>query len=154
MVDRPLHWREDEHFVYRQVELDAWRIARATQWAAVAHATLRRKLAARIGEDFELARLGRELQTAGVVNPITDFRKDVGEESFVKVIGILQGTGGIADQMEVVVKLIQKDTGSHVIYSREPRELLGKLIAVYDEKLLPYYKTILANSNPDGKLEG
>jgi hypothetical protein len=56
--------------------------------------------------------------------------------------------------MEVVVKLIQKDTGSHVIYSREPRELLGKLIAVYDEKLLPYYKTILANSNPDGKLEG
>jgi len=71
-----------------------------------------------------------------------------------KVIGILQGTGGIADQMEVVVKLIQKDTGSHVIYSREPRELLGKLIGVYDEKLLPYYKTILANSNPDGKLEG
>ncbi len=70
-----------------------------------------------------------------------------------KMIGVLQGTGGIADRMDVIVGLIQKQTGSQVIYSRDPQDLLEKLIAVYDEKLLPYYKTILANSDPDGKPE-
>ncbi|MFQ5877572.1 MAG: hypothetical protein ACE5JH_07790 [Acidobacteriota bacterium] len=71
-----------------------------------------------------------------------------------KVIGVLQGTGGIADRMDVIVDLIRKETGAQVLYGREPRELLERLIAVYDEKLLPYYKTILANSDPDGKPEG
>ncbi|HEU4403191.1 MAG TPA: hypothetical protein VFT43_13930 [Candidatus Polarisedimenticolia bacterium] len=70
-----------------------------------------------------------------------------------KMIGVLQGTGGIADRMEVIVDLIRKETGAQVLYSREPRDLLEKLLAVYNEKLLPYYKTILANSDPDGSLE-
>jgi hypothetical protein len=70
-----------------------------------------------------------------------------------KVIGILQGTGGIADKMEVIVGLIQKATGSQVIYSAEPSDLLEKLITVYETKLLPYYKTVLANSDPDGVQE-
>jgi len=70
-----------------------------------------------------------------------------------KVIGVLQGTGGIADRMDVIVSLVQKQTGSQIVYSRDPADLLGRLIAVYEEKLLPYYKTILANSDPDGKLE-
>jgi uncharacterized protein (TIGR00725 family) len=71
-----------------------------------------------------------------------------------KVIGVLQGTGGIADQMETIVRLVQKQTGSQILYSRDPDDLLTRLIAVYDEKLLPYYQTVLANSDPDGKLEG
>lgn len=70
-----------------------------------------------------------------------------------KVIGILQGTGGIADRMDVIVGLIQKQTGSQIVYSRDPSDLLERLIAVYEEKLLPYYKTILANSDPDGVQE-
>jgi hypothetical protein len=70
-----------------------------------------------------------------------------------KMIGVLQGTGGIADRMDVIVGLLQKQTGAQVIYSRDPEDLLEKLIALYDEKLLPYYKTILANSDPDGKPE-
>jgi hypothetical protein len=70
-----------------------------------------------------------------------------------KVIGILRGTGGISDKMEVIVGLIQKSTGSHVIYSQDPSDLLEKLIAVYEDKLLPYYKTVLANSDPDGVQE-
>jgi hypothetical protein len=70
-----------------------------------------------------------------------------------KMIGILQGTGGIADKMEVIVNLIQKQTGSQIVYSGKPRELLDRLIAVYQERLLPYYKTILANSHPDGRPE-
>ncbi len=70
-----------------------------------------------------------------------------------KVIGVLQGTGGIADHLQHIVGLIGKETGSQVIYSREPGDLLEKLIAVYEQKLLPYYKTILANSHPDGRPE-
>jgi uncharacterized protein (TIGR00725 family) len=70
-----------------------------------------------------------------------------------KVIGILQGTGGIADQMEIIVNLIHKDTGSQIVYSRDPDDLLDRLLSVYREKLLPYYKTILANSHPDGEPE-
>ena len=70
-----------------------------------------------------------------------------------KDIGVLQGTGGIADRMDVIVSLVQKQTGSQIVYSRDPADLLGRLIAVYEERLLPYYKTILANSDPDGKLE-
>ncbi len=70
-----------------------------------------------------------------------------------KVIGILQGTGGISDQMETIVGLVQKETGAHIVYSREPGDLLDRLLQVYNEKLLPYYKTVLANSHPDGRPE-
>jgi len=70
-----------------------------------------------------------------------------------KVIGILQGTGGISDKMEIIVGLVEKQTGAQIVYSREPVDLLDRLLSVYKEKLLPYYKTILANSYPDGKLE-
>ncbi len=70
-----------------------------------------------------------------------------------KVIGILQGTGGIADKMETIVGLVEKQTGAQIIYSRQPEDLLDRLIGVYNEKLLPYYKTILANSPPDGRPE-
>lgn len=70
-----------------------------------------------------------------------------------KIIGVLQGTGGISDQMNVIVGLIQKNTGSQVIYSGDPADLLERLLAVYRDKLLPYYKTVLANSHPDGRPE-
>ena len=70
-----------------------------------------------------------------------------------KLIGVLQGTGGIADKMEVIVSLVEKETGAHIVYSRTPKDLLDRLMQVYTEKLLPYYKTILANSHPDGKPE-
>ena len=70
-----------------------------------------------------------------------------------KVIGVLKGTGGITDRIETILTFIQKDTGAQVVYGDDPAELLNKLIAVYEEKLLPYYKTVLANSNPDGDLE-
>jgi len=70
-----------------------------------------------------------------------------------KVIGILQGTGGISDKMEIIVGLVEKQTGAQIVYSKEPVDLLDRLLAVYKEKLLPYYKTILANSHPDGKPE-
>jgi len=71
-----------------------------------------------------------------------------------KVIGVLRGTGGISDKMEVIVGLIHKETGAQIVYDREPERLLDRLIDVYEEKLIPYYKTILANSSPHGQTEG
>lgn len=70
-----------------------------------------------------------------------------------KVIGVLRGTGGISDKMEVIVDLIQKETGAQIVYGTEPEALLDDLIGVYRKTLLPYYKTVLANSDPDGKRE-
>lgn len=90
VVNRPLHGREDEHLVDRQVQLDAWRVAGTAQRTTISQTPLCRLAAAPIGEDFELARLGRKLQAAGVVNPITDFLENLGEESLIKMIGILQ----------------------------------------------------------------
>jgi uncharacterized protein (TIGR00725 family) len=70
-----------------------------------------------------------------------------------KVIGVLKGSGGITDRIETIISFIQKNTGAQVVYSEDPADLLEKLIGVYEERLLPYYKTILANSSPDGDLE-
>jgi hypothetical protein len=70
-----------------------------------------------------------------------------------KVIGILLGTGGIADRLEQIISFIDKKTGATVVMDADPIRLLDKLEAVYREKLLPYYNTVIANSDPDGVLE-
>src|SRR5262245_61089356 len=70
-----------------------------------------------------------------------------------KVIGVLLGTGGIADKLEVIISFINKKTGATVVFDADPIGLLDKLEAIYREKLLPYYNTVIANSDPDGVLE-
>ncbi|MFQ5766989.1 MAG: hypothetical protein ACE5ID_03280 [Acidobacteriota bacterium] len=70
-----------------------------------------------------------------------------------KVIGALTGTGGITDRLHEIISFIDKDTGSRVVYSDDPVELLNGLTEIYDKEILPYYRTVLANSNPDGEPE-
>lgn len=70
-----------------------------------------------------------------------------------KVIGVLLGTGGIADRLEEIISFINKKTGATVVFDADPIHLLDKLDAIYREKLLPYYNTVIANSDPDGVLE-
>ncbi len=70
-----------------------------------------------------------------------------------KVIGVLLGTGGIADRLEQIISFIDKVTGATVVMDTDPIRLLDKLEEVYREKLLPYYNTVIANSDPDGVLE-
>jgi uncharacterized protein (TIGR00725 family) len=70
-----------------------------------------------------------------------------------KVIGVLLGTGGIADRLELIISFINKKTGATVVFDPDPVGLIEKLEAVYREKLLPYYNTVIANSDPDGILE-
>jgi uncharacterized protein (TIGR00725 family) len=70
-----------------------------------------------------------------------------------KVIGVLLETGGITDKLDVIISFINKQTGATVVYDPEPIKLLERLEEVYRERLLPYYTTVIANSDPDGVLE-
>lgn len=45
------------------------------------------------------------------------------------LIGVLLGTGGIASQIQNIIKFIKKKTGAKVLYESNPRVLLDKLIA-------------------------
>ena len=70
-----------------------------------------------------------------------------------KIIGALTGTGGITDHLETIISFIDKDTGASVVYADDPVELVDSLQEIYEKNLLPYYRTVLANSDPDGILE-
>ena len=51
------------------------------------------------------------------------------------VIGVLKGTGGIADNLEHIVGFIDKDTGTEMFYSDDPRELLEQTVACHDRRI-------------------
>jgi len=51
-----------------------------------------------------------------------------------KLIGVLQGTGGITEELENIVKIVKKRTGSKVIYDVNPARLVRALIAYYREE--------------------
>ena len=48
-----------------------------------------------------------------------------------KLIGVLRGTGGIADEIEMLATVCAKETGGHIIYGTEPAVLLGDLLTFY-----------------------
>lgn len=48
-----------------------------------------------------------------------------------KLIGVLNGTGGITTAIPVVVKSMTKRTGAEVIYDRKPEALVARLLARY-----------------------
>ncbi len=50
-----------------------------------------------------------------------------------KLIGVLEGSGGIADEIKRFVDIIKKTTGSKIIYSSDPVELVTKLLQIYKE---------------------
>lgn len=51
-----------------------------------------------------------------------------------KLIGVLKGSGGIVGQLPSLVRKIDKDTGSVVIYEADPAVLLERLLNVYCEE--------------------
>lgn len=51
-----------------------------------------------------------------------------------KLIGVLTGTGGISDMIPGILRACKKNTGSKVVYSKEPEKLIKKLLRVYEEK--------------------
>jgi hypothetical protein len=48
-----------------------------------------------------------------------------------KLIGILQGTGGIADLVPELVSAIDKETGASVLYDSDPSRLIDRLVDHY-----------------------
>jgi len=57
-----------------------------------------------------------------------------------RIIGILQGSGGVADALELMLPYIQKQTGSHILWDESPRELVRRCVAefrAHPPKILP-----------------
>ena len=48
-----------------------------------------------------------------------------------KLIGVLLGTGGISAHIDMLVKVIDKETGAQVVYDEDPRRLIATLVEMY-----------------------
>ena len=70
-----------------------------------------------------------------------------------KVIGVLEGTGGITQHLEEIVRMVKKETGAVVCYDTDPEHLLDKLEAIYQERILPRQLKVMEGHDPDGVLE-
>ena len=67
-----------------------------------------------------------------------------------KVIGVMEGTGGITREIRDIVRAIEKDTGSRIVYSSEPAALVHELIKRFAET---DDGKLLANAKGEGQLE-
>jgi uncharacterized protein (TIGR00725 family) len=70
-----------------------------------------------------------------------------------KVNGVLANSGGIADHIEEITRLVDKDTGAVVISDPDPIKLLDLLEKAYEERVLPGYLELIQKHNPHGRLE-
>jgi len=52
-----------------------------------------------------------------------------------KLIGVLEGTGGIADHLREVVAMIQKDTRAALFYDSDPEALIDALLTEHDRRV-------------------
>jgi len=68
----------------------------------------------------------------GTMNEFTNLH-DMG-----KVIGVLTGTGGIADEIEYLQSKIRKKTESKVIFDNSPKKLIKKVLAELDKRITIY----------------
>ncbi len=53
-----------------------------------------------------------------------------------KVIAVLQGTGGIADHVDEVVGVIDKETGAEIIYDTDAAALVEKAVACHEQRIV------------------
>ena len=67
-----------------------------------------------------------------------------------KIIGILESTGGITEHLKTIVSFVQKETKAILVSSPDPGDLLDRLEQVYQSRLLPKYKSLIAHRDPDG----
>lgn len=50
-----------------------------------------------------------------------------------KLIGVLEGTGGITEALPAIVEICRKNSGAHVIYDANPERLVQRLIDDYHQ---------------------
>ena len=48
-----------------------------------------------------------------------------------KLIGVLQETGGVADHVDEIVDIVNKETGAALIFDARPERLMARLLRVY-----------------------
>lgn len=52
-----------------------------------------------------------------------------------KLIGVLQDTGGIADQIEIILSICRiKETGAKVLVDKDPKRLISRLLRLYRQE--------------------
>ncbi len=50
-----------------------------------------------------------------------------------KLIGVLEGSGGITEALPAIVEICHKDSGAHLIYDTDPERLVARLIDYYHQ---------------------
>jgi uncharacterized protein (TIGR00725 family) len=82
--------------------------------------------------------MGREIvniRSSDMVAIINGHSGTLGEFSIAfdeaKLIGVVEGSGGIADMIPELVAAIDKDTGATIVYERDPALLVDRLIDEY-----------------------
>jgi uncharacterized protein (TIGR00725 family) len=82
--------------------------------------------------------MGREIvniRSSNIVIIVGGHSGTLGEFSIAydegKLIGVLQGSGGIADEIPRLVEAINKETGARMLYDIEPRSLIERLCREY-----------------------
>jgi len=50
-----------------------------------------------------------------------------------RLIGVLTGTGGVADHVDDFLPIIKKETGSRIIFDADPVRLVARCVASYNE---------------------
>ena len=70
-----------------------------------------------------------------------------------KLIGVLTGTGGIADHIDELLGVMNKETGAVIISDPNPVHLMDRLERAYRESILPKHQKLVEGYDVDGQLE-
>lgn len=70
-----------------------------------------------------------------------------------KVIGVLEGSGGITEHLEKIIGMVNKKTGARICYDSDPDRLLDQLECVYKKYILPQKVKTMRGHDPDGVVE-
>ena len=65
-----------------------------------------------------------------------------------KLIAVLEGTGGIADHIETIVGMIDKETNTEMVYSADPRVLLEEALVLHERRIAEHRAYLVPP--PDG----
>jgi metallo-beta-lactamase family protein len=63
-----------------------------------------------------------------------------------KLIGILQGSGGLTEHIDTILRICDKETGAKLIFDEDPERLMAALLAAYPA----YYRSIKPPSGDAG----
>jgi uncharacterized protein (TIGR00725 family) len=61
-----------------------------------------------------------------------------------KLIGILQGTGGLTEHIDTILRICDKETGARLIFDEDPERLVASLLAAYPA----YFRSLASGAAP------